>query len=308
MRYTTVFLVFCAWIAVLTTWVGCRQSTVAPPDPKESQPTIIGVSLSNTKSPQWANLKVDLEAAAAKRPNLRLLILDANGDADKQKRDLEEILSRHAKALIVVPVDGQAMTEPVSKLFDAGMPVIVLDKAVIGDKYTCYIAPDWDQIGEAVGVWLAEKLQGKGKIVEIKGPVDSIPADQLHDAFREQLRDPGYRFVFEGFLDPSRVDGAKLMAAAMADVDQFDAVFAFDDAAARAAYETAKSAGREKGVLFIGVGGLPDRGKKLVDEGILSASAVVSNGAAEAIDAAVKIIGGGKVPKKIVPTTRVIAD
>ena len=96
------------------------------------------------------------------------------------------------------------------------------------------------------------------------------------------------------------------MADAMADVDQFDAVFAFDDAAARAAYETAKSAGREKGVIFIGVGSVADGGKKLVEEGVLSASVLVPSGATEAIEAAVKLIGGGKVEKKIVPPTRVI--
>ncbi len=186
------------------------------------------------------------------------------------------------------------------------MPVIVVDRAVIGDKFTCYIAPDWKQVGEAAADWLAGKLDGKGKIVEIKGPVDSIPAQELHNAFRSRLLDPGYRFVFEGFLDPPRVDGAKLMAQALADADQIDAVFAFDDAAARAAYETAKAAGRAKSTLFIGVGGAPDEGAKSVKKGSLSASVAVPSGGADAIETAVKILGGGKVPKYIVPPPHVL--
>lgn len=308
MRYVVSCLVAFVWLAVLSPGVGCHRSAETPKPPKKAGPPTIGVSLADIQGPLQTQLKADIEAAAAKHPNLRLVIRDAGGDAAMQKRNLDDFLAERVNLVIVAPIDAQALTEPVAKLFDAGVPVILLGQAVIGDKYTCYIAPDWKLIGETAGKWLAGKLDGKGKIVEIKGPVDSTPADELHDAFRARLRDPGYRFVFDGFLDPPRVDGAKLMAAAIADVDQFDAVFAFDDAAARAAHETAKAAGREKGTLFVGVGGLPDQGAKYVKEGVLSASILVPTGGVEAIRAAAKILGGGKVPKKIVPPTHVLAE
>ena len=38
---------------------------------------------------------------------------------------------------------------------------------------------------------------------------------------------------------------------------KIDAVFAYDDTAAYEAYRAAKKVGREKGVLFVGVGGVP---------------------------------------------------
>ena len=198
MRYAFTLSIAFVWLAVFSLWIGCRQppDAAAPPKPEE-KPLIVGVSLAKAQ----AHLRNDLEAAAAKHPKLRLVIREAT-DVNSQFINLNEFNAGGAGVIIVSPIDSQAISEPVAKLYEAGMPVIVLDKPVIGDKFTCYIAPDWEQIGAAAGIWLAEKLQGKGKIVEIKGPVDSIPADQLHDAFREQLRDPGYRFVFEGFLDP----------------------------------------------------------------------------------------------------------
>ena len=85
-------------------------------------------------------------------------------------------------------------------------------------------------------------------------------------------------------------------------------MFAYDDAAAAAAYQAAKAAGREKGVLFVGVGGLPKQGAAYVSEGILAASFLYPTGGAEAIDVAVKVLHGEKVPKKIVPPTRTITD
>ena len=84
-------------------------------------------------------------------------------------------------------------------------------------------------------------------------------------------------------------------------------MFAYDDAAARAAYETAKAAGREKEVLFIGVGGLPTQGAAYVAEGILAATFLRPTGGAQAVDAVVKLLEGQKVPKKIVPSTEILA-
>ena len=209
-------------------------------------------------------------------------------------------------AIIVDPVDAQALTEPVAKAFDAGIPVVVLDRAVIGDKYSCLITADWKRMGTEAGKWLDHRLHGKGKIVEIKGPVDSLPAQQLHEAFRAVLRDPGYHFVFDACLDPPRADAAQLMTEAIGHTQRFDAVFACDDAAALAAYETAKAAGRNKDVLFLGVGGVPGEGAAYVKKGILNATILFPTGGAEAVDAAVKLLHGEKVPKTIVPEIRVL--
>ncbi|MBN1394826.1 MAG: substrate-binding domain-containing protein [Pirellulales bacterium] len=308
MRNVSHCLFASVFLALFGSWTGCRPADGPPTPPKGENPPVVGVCLGNVKNdPRQAQLKADIEAEALRQthPGLRLTVLEA-GDAASQKRNLEKLRNQGVDLIIVSPIDAQAMTDPVAALHDAGVPVIVLDRAVVGDRYSCHIAPDWELIGAAAGRWLAEKLGGKGNIAEIKGPVDSLPADRLHDAFRDRLRDPGYRFVFEGFVDPPRVDGAKLMADALADVERIDAVFAFDDAAARAAHETANTAGRAKDTLFVGVGGLPDEGAKYVAEGVLDASVLVPAGGAEAIDAAVKILSGKKVPKNIVPSPRIV--
>ncbi len=308
MRYVFSCLFYLAWLAVLGFFVGCSQSSEKRPPEEEAATPTVGVSLPSVNELRYAALKAEIEVEAAKRPGLRLLFRDAEGNPVRQKRDLEKFLANRTELVIVVPLDAQAMTAPVARLYESGAPVIVLDRPVVGEKYTCYIAPDWRQIGAAAGEWLAAELDGNGKIVEIKGPVDSIAADRLHEGFREPLRHPGYRFVFEGFLDPPRADGAELMADALADVDRIDAVFAFDDPSARAAYETANAAGRAKDTLFIGVGGLPELGAKYVKEGVLGASVLVPTGGVEAIRAAADILAGRQVPKTIVPPPRVLAE
>lgn len=294
-------------LAAVTTLVGCTKPA-ADRNPVAEAPKrhVVGVSLASLDGPWRMQMKADIEAAAARHADLRLIVMDARNDASKQRAQLEELHSAKANVVVVSPTDAHAVTDSAARLFAAGIPVIVLDRALIGDKYTCLIAADPGQIGREAGRWLAARLGGKGKIVELKGPVDSLWAQHLHAAWRTELRDPGYRFVFDGHLDPPKVDAAKLMDEALRRVEQIDAVFAYDDAAALAAYQVAKTAGREKGVLFVGVGGLPDQGAAYVQQGTLAVTFSYPTGGAEAIDAAVKLLRSEKVAKKIVPPTRAI--
>ena len=292
-------------LATLMPLGGCGKPAAPPTRVEGPKGHVIGVSLASLDGPWRMQMKADIEAAA-KQANLRPIVMDAQNDALKQQAQLDELRDDHIDMVIVNPKDAQALTDPVAKLFDAGVSVIVLDRAVIGDKYTCFIAADPKQIGAAAGKWLAKRLAGKGKIVEIKGPVDSLWAQELHAAWRAALRDPGYHFVFDQYVDPPKVDAAKLMAEAMAQVEKIDAVFAYDDAAAYAAYQAAKAAGRERGVLFVGVGGLPAQGVAYVSQGALAATFLHPTGGTEAVAAAVKLLHGEKTPKKIVPPTRTI--
>jgi ribose transport system substrate-binding protein len=265
----------------------------------------LGISLASADGDWASQLKADINAAAAKHPEIRLAMMDAP-DARTQQEQLEQFHQGHARVMIVTPKDPRSLAEPVAHLVDSGTSVIVLDKALTGDKYTCLIAADATQIGAAAGKWLAERLKGKGNIVELRGPVDSLWAEDLHKAWRSALREPGYHFLYDAHVDPPKVDAGKVMSEALGRFQKIDAVFAYDDAAALAAYQAAKAAGREKGMLFMGVGGLPKEGAAYVAQGILAVSFLHPTGGAEAVDAALKLFHKETLPKKIVPPTRPI--
>ena len=296
------------WVFVAAlSLAGCGKQPEPQPQDAAAPPAnrlVAGVSLCRTDGVWRAQMKTDIETAAAKHPNLQFVILDAENDAAKQQAQLEEFLSSRVSLAIVSPKDAQAVTEPVAKLIEAGIPVIVLDRAVIGDKYSCFVAADPRQIGMMAGKWLANLLKDKGNIVEIEGPVDSLQAQDIHGAFRRQLRNPGYHFVFDECVDPPKVEAGKLMTELLGHIELIDAVFAYDDAAAKAAYDAAKAVGRERNMLFVGIGGMPAEGATYVSQGILNASFLYPTGGTEAVDAAAKILQGEVVPKRIVPASR----
>jgi ribose transport system substrate-binding protein len=309
MQHPTLCRIALVLFVAMTPFVGCgKPAARTPPPPREVNTRTIGVSLPSLEGPRWLQIKADLEAAVERHPNLRLVVMNAEDDAERQHSQLREFRNRVIDALIVSPKDPQGVTDTVAEFFEAGTPVIVLDRALIGDRYSTFIAADPAQIGAEAGKWMAERLGGKGNLVELRGPVDSIWAEQLHTAWRAELRDPAYRFVFTGRVNNPTIDPARLMREAFSYVQKIDAVFAYDDAVAYAAHQAAQAAGRQRGMLLVGVGGLPKLGVAYVAKGILAATVVNPTGGKEAVDAVAKLLRGEKVPKWIVPPTSVITN
>src|SRR5947209_5897789 len=160
-------------VAVGVTLTGCGKSdpesaTKNAPDKKAKSSYTIGMSQCNLGEPWRVEMNAQIKAAADKHPNLRLIFKDAQNDTLKQRAHLEEFVSAGVNLIIISPKEAQPLTEPVARAMDAGIPVIVLDRAVLGDKYSCFIGADNKKIGHAAGEWIVKKLGGKGKLVDRK--------------------------------------------------------------------------------------------------------------------------------------------
>ena len=274
-------------------------------DASESGYTI-GMSQCNLGEPWRVQMNADVKTAAGAHRDLKVVFKDAQNDTLKQRAHVEEFISAGVDLIIISPKEAQPLTEPVAKAVDAGIPVIVLDRAVIGDKYTCFIGADNKRIGRAAGEWLAAKLGGKGMIVELKGLMTSTPGQDRHSGFRQGLKaSPDIRVLFEADMKWLEPNARKEMESALARFDRIDAVYAHNDPGAHGAYLAAKAAGRENELILIGIDALPHEGIAYVKQGILDATFEYPTGGAEAIDTALKILAGEEVPKTIVLGSRV---
>jgi ribose transport system substrate-binding protein len=263
----------------------------------------IGMSQCNLGEPWRVQMNADIRAAAVQHPELKVIFNDAQNDTLKQRAQVEEFVSAKVDLLIISPKEAQPLTEPVARAFEAGIPVIVLDRAVLGDKYTCFIGADNKKIGKAAGQWIAKKLGGKGKVVELKGLMTSIPGQDRHTGFREGIAGTDIQVIFEADMKWLEPDSRKEMESALSRFDHIDLVYAHNDPGAHGAYLAAKAAGRD-GIMFVGIDALPQEGIAYVSQGILDATFRYPTGGAEAIDTALKIFNGETVAKKIVLGTR----
>lgn len=271
----------------------------------------IGMSQCNLGEPWRVQMNADVKKAADEHADqLEVIYKDAQNDSLVQRSHVEEFVAQKVDLIIISPKEAAPLTEPVAKAFEAGIPVVVLDRAVLGDKYTSFIGADNVKIGREAGKWVAKTLGGKGAIVELKGLMTSTPGQDRHKGFIEgldQKANPDLKIVFDADMKWLEPDARKEMESALSRIKKIDLVYAHNDPGAHGAYLAAKQAGREKEMKFVGIDALPHEGVQYVKDGIMDVTFQYPTGGAEAIDFALKIFAGEQVEKKMVLPTRVFS-
>jgi len=266
---------------------------------------VIGMSQCNLGEPWRVQMNEDIRRAAERHDNLKVMFKDAQNDTLRQREHIEEYISAGVDLLIVSPKEAAPLTPPVKKAYDAGIPVIVLDRRVVGEDYTVFIGADNKKIGEAAGRWIAEKLGGSGKVVELKGLMTSTPGQDRHSGFRKGIEGTEIEIIFEADMKWLEPNARKEMESALARFSEIDLVYAHNDPAAHGAYLAAKAVGRDKDIMFVGIDALPHEGQAYVKQGILDACFEYPTGGKEAIDTALKIFSGESVEKEMTVPSRV---
>jgi len=269
-------------------------------------PFVIGMSQCNLGEPWRVQMNEDVKRAAEKHDNLKVVFKDAQNDSLTQRTQVEELVEQRIDLLIISPKEAAPLTKPVAEAYDKGIPVIVLDRAVEGDRFTTFIGADNKKIGREAGRWIAAQLGGKGSVVELEGLMTSTPGQDRHTGFLEgidQAKNPGIKIVFTADMAWLEPNARREMESALSTQPQIDLVYAHNDPGAHGAYLAAKQAGRT--MKLVGIDALPHEGVEYVKRGILDATFLYPTGGPEAIALALEILAGKAPPKKVVLGTRI---
>ena len=290
---------------VMIAFASLALFVTAAPAPGQAHRWTIGMSQCNLGEPWRVQMNADIKKAAERHPEISVAYKDAQNDNLRQVAHIEEFVRAGVNLILISPKEAAPLTRPVADAYGKGIPVIVLDRKVLGDKYTCFIGADNRKIGKAAGRWIATLLGGKGKVVELKGLMTSIPGQDRNSGFREGIKGTQIEVVFEADMKWLEPNARKEMESALARFPSIDLVYGHNDPAAHGAYLAAKAAGRTGAMAFVGIDGLPQEGQMYVKQGILSACFEYPTGGREAIEAALSILNGKTVPREITLPSRV---
>ncbi len=267
---------------------------------------LVGFSQSNLGEPWRVAMNAEVTARAKAHPQMAIVFADAQQDNAKQVADVENFLRQGINLLMISPNEAKPLTGIVRKVFDRGIPVIVIDRAVEGDGYTVFIGADNRLIGLEAGKLISDLLGGKGEVVEIKGLPGSPPARDRSEGMHEGIAAfPNIHIIHDPVANWLREEAMTQMEIALAAHEHIDLVYAHNDPMAVGAYLAAKAKGRDREMKFIGVDALPgpDGGRQAVADGKLEATFVYPTGGAEAVDLAARILAGQQVPRQVTLTT-----
>ena len=268
---------------------------------------VIGMSQCNLGEPWRVAMNDQIAMAAEKHPEFEVIFADAAQDNSKQIADIENFVQMGVDLIITSPNEATPLTNAVSAAYDAGIPVILLDRKIDGDKYTQFIGADNVDMGRIAGEYIADTLlPDGGKVCEIKGLEGTSGGIDRDNGFREGIKkNDKIEIVAVNNADWLREKAITVAEEMLQTNDEIDLFLALNDPMAEGAYIAAKNAGREGDILFVGFDGLPtpDGGIRSVMDGRRSMTQVYPTGGAEAIESAYQLLVEGKELDKTLTLT-----
>nr|WP_306320557.1 MULTISPECIES: substrate-binding domain-containing protein [unclassified Streptomyces] len=273
----------------------------------------LGMAVSTLNNPFFTEMRAGAQAEA-KKQGVELTVTDAQNDASQQANQLQNFTSEGMSAMIVNPVDSDAVGPSVRTANDADIPVVAADRGVNKAKAATLVASDNVAGGKKAAKIMADKLGGKGKIAVLQGQAGTSASRERGAGFAAGMKNyPGIKVVAKQPADFDRTKGLDVMTNMLQSHPDVDGVFAENDEMALGAIKALGSKAG-KSVPVIGFDGTPD-GFKAVKAGTLYASVAqqprelgkmaVQNAIKAAKDD--KISSAVKVPVKVV-TAKNVAD
>ena len=254
------------------------------------------IGVSQCSDDAWrTKLNEEMQRELLFHPEISLEVRSADDDNERQARDIDYFIQQGVDLLIVSPNEAAVLTPAVSKAYDAGIPVIVADRKVTGDKYTAFVGGDNLAVGELMGRSLQRMLPEGGKVIEMLGLPGSTPAELRHEGFLKALGDNADRYqIVQGVANWFRDQAEEVGEQLLRENPDTRIVLGQNDLMAIGVSRAADRLMPDNDIIFIGVDGLtgPGNGVEAITNGILEASAAYATGGDLIIQTAVKILNG----------------
>ena len=222
---------------------------------------------------------------------------------ERQVQQIDSLVRLGIDLLIVAPNQVATISPAIDRAYDKGIPVIVFERKTNSQKYTAYIGADNYEMGRVMGEYVASRLKGKGRVMEVMGLKGSSPAIERHKGFThamEQWPDIQVVATLQGdWTEQSAYDAVQSFDG---DLTTVDFVFGQNDrmamGARRAIMEQAGSRGHAP--LYCGIDGLAGEtgGIRLVRDSILDATYIYPTRGDRILSLAIDILEGKPYEKE----------
>ena len=205
----------------------------------------VGFAISTLNNPFFVSM-ADGAESKAKELGIDLTVIDAGNDTAKQSSDIEDLIAKGIKVLIVNPEDSASVAPAVSDAMEAGIKVIAVDRSVDGAEVDCFIGTDNVKAGEQAGGYLAEKLGDGAKIAILEGIPGASSALDRNEGFLNAV-DGKLEVVASQTANFDRAEGLSVTENILQAHPDIKAILSANDEMALGAIEGIESAGKIPG-------------------------------------------------------------
>jgi len=254
-----------------------------------------------------ANTESIKESAAA--AGIELKFSDAQQKQENQIKAIRSFIQQKVDVIAFSPVVESGWETVLQEAKEAGIPVILTDRAIDSDDeslYVSFIGSDFVEEGRRAGRWLLEQFKDATEpvnIVELQGTTGSAPAIDRKAGFEEVIKEnPNLKIIASQTGDFTRAKGKEVMQSFLQAHKDIDVLYAHNDDMGLGAIQAIEAAGLVPGkdIIIITVDAVRD-GMQAAADGkinfIVECNPLLGP---QLMDAVKAVVEGKEVPKRIV--------
>jgi ribose transport system substrate-binding protein len=261
----------------------------------------VGFTISTLNNPFFVSMKDGAEAKA-KALGVNLAVTDASDDPAKQVKDIEDLVNKGVKVLIVNPVDSAAVAPAIKDVIAKGIKVIAVDRYVEGVTVNTYIGTDNKLAANKAGKHFVQIASPSAVIAVLEGvPSTSSNIDRM-EGYRLALDPAGLKAAVTQTANYNRAEALTVTENILQSNPNITAIIAMNDEMALGAIEAVRAKGKQPGkdILIAGFDATDDaRAAVGIGEMTYTVEQKPALMGETAVETAKKFIDGGSVPATI---------
>ncbi|BCJ62398.1 ABC transporter substrate-binding protein [Micromonospora endophytica] len=251
----------------------CGNSDTGSEGGGDNEKIVMGFSQVGAES-GWRTANSTSVKEAAAEAGIELKFDDAQQKQENQIKAIRNYIQQKVDVIAFSPVVESGWDTVLKEAKDAGIPVILTDRAVdSADKslYKTFLGSDFVKEGRLSGEWLVENSKdatGDVNIVELQGTTGSAPANDRKEGFAAAIAaDPKLKVIASQSGDFTRAGGKQVMEQFLKAHPKIDVLFAHNDDMGLGALEAITAAGKTPGkdITIITIDAVKDGMQALAD-------------------------------------------
>ncbi|MDF2591223.1 MAG: hypothetical protein K0S75_689 [Clostridia bacterium] len=162
MKKLLVLLLVFSMLMAMTACTSTPATTGPAPAAEDKNTVDVGIVLPTKDEPRWVQDETRF-TEALKATDYSVEILFSQGSSAKEKENVDALIAKGIKVLIICPQDGGAAAAAVEAAKKEGIKVIAYDRLITStDAVDYYVTFDSIAVGEAQAKYLVEQATGTG--------------------------------------------------------------------------------------------------------------------------------------------------
>ena len=289
------------WLLTITVVLCCSCTDQKPK-------YVIGVSqCSEDIWRNWQNAEMKMEANFHEGVELRFTT--AHDNSERQIQQIDSLVDSGIQLLIVAPNQLSSVSSAIDRAYDKVIPVIVFERKTDTRKYTAFVSADNYEMGRQMGRYVVNRLNGKGRVMEVLGLEGSSPAEERHKGFTDALKETDVEIVAKIQGDWTETKAYEAVKNYKGDFASIDLVFGHNDRSALGARKAFQERMKTSALpLFCGIDGLPGEngGIRQVRDSLLDASYIYPTRGDQLLQLALDILNGKPYEKETLLTSALV--